>query len=327
LFVIILVTAQTERRYEMLKNQLIGILLAFNLHILGADATSRTAIGFVRASGEFLIDGSETRDNSTVFHGSLITTTRTTSHVVLEDGTRIDMGFDSRSRIYRDHLAIEQGLVRVQRLLHVNASDRYAILAGGIRIDSPEQTLVRVTDHRTVVVTTLRGVADIRNAGGIPVAMLAEGRTLEFSDSDTPPDLAHLAGCLARLETKSGNGTAVHYFLEDQTTNVVAELVGAGLEGLANYTVEVTGSIDPNIKATAPGAYVIRIGNITSSSQKKCTSPLGAASRSVPPAAVGIPPIGAIAGGVAVAGTLGGLALAGVIGGGASQTSPSPASR
>src|SRR5215469_10551979 len=102
----------------------IGILLASALHILGADLTSLTAIGLVRASGEFTIDGSWTRDNSTVFHGSVISTIHSASHVVLEDGTRVDMGPDSRSRIYRDHITIEQGLV------HVNTSNRYAVIAG-----------------------------------------------------------------------------------------------------------------------------------------------------------------------------------------------------
>src|SRR5215469_16729941 len=115
----------------------IGIFLASAVHILGADSTSLTAIGLVRASGEFTIDGSGTRDNSTVFDGSEISTTNATSHVVLEDGTRIDMGLDSRGQIYRDHVTIEQGLA------HVNASKRYAVIAGKIRIDSPLQALVR----------------------------------------------------------------------------------------------------------------------------------------------------------------------------------------
>jgi hypothetical protein len=64
---------------------------------------SLTAIGLVRASGEFTIDGSWTRANSTVFDGSVISTTHAASHVVLQDGTRIDVGLDSRSRIHRDH--------------------------------------------------------------------------------------------------------------------------------------------------------------------------------------------------------------------------------
>ena len=113
----------------------IGIFLATAVHILGADSTSLTAIGLVRASGEFTIDGSGTRDNSTVFQGSEISTTNAASHVVLKDGTRIDMGLDSRGQIYRDHVKIEQGLA------HVNASNRYAVMAGRIRIDSPQRTL------------------------------------------------------------------------------------------------------------------------------------------------------------------------------------------
>ena len=137
----------------------IGIFLASAVHILGADSTSLTTIGLVRASGEFTIDGSGTRDNSTVLQGSKISTTNAASHVVLEDGTRIDMGLDSRGRIYRDHVTIEQGLS------HVNSPNRYAVIAGRIRIDSPQQTLVRVTDSRAVAVTALQGVMEVRTGG------------------------------------------------------------------------------------------------------------------------------------------------------------------
>ena len=193
----------------------IGIFLASAVHLLGADSTSLTAIGLVRASGEFTVDGSWTRDNSTVFDGSEISTTHAASHVVLEDGTRIDVGLDSRSRIYRDHITIEQGLV------HVNSSNRYGVIAGRIRIDSPRQTLVRVTDSRTVAVTALEGVTKVRDGKGMLLAMVPPGRTLDFRDTDKSPDDAAVAGCLERIETKSGDRITVHYVLQDQTTNVV----------------------------------------------------------------------------------------------------------
>src|SRR5215469_1760974 len=135
----------------------IGIFIASAVHLLGADSTSLTAIGLVRASGEFTIDGSWTRDNSTVFDGSVISMTHAASHVVLADGTRIDMGLDSRGQIYRDHVTIERGLAQV------NASKGYAVVAGRIRIDSPQRTLVRVTDSRKVVVTALQGVTEVHN--------------------------------------------------------------------------------------------------------------------------------------------------------------------
>lgn len=126
----------------MPKSLSIAILLASAILFPGTSATAPAAIGLVRASGEFVINSTETRDNSTVFDGSVISTAGAASHVVLDDGTRIDMGPDSRSRIYRDHLVIEQGLV------HLNVSNQYAVLAGRIRIESPEQTLVPVTHSR-----------------------------------------------------------------------------------------------------------------------------------------------------------------------------------
>jgi len=312
-----------EESKEMPRSLSIGIFLVSVAQILGADSTSMIAIGLVRASGEFTIDGSEIRDNSTVFHGSVISTTHAAPHVVLYDGTRIDMGLESRSRIYRDHVAIEQGLV------HINASNRYAVIAGRIRIDSPQQTLVRVTDSSRVAVTGLQGVTQVKDGKGLLLAMVHPGRTLEFSDADTSSDDAHVAGCLERIESTSGNRTTVHYVLADQTTNVVVELVGTGLERLVSHTVEATGSIDPNTKAISPAAYLIRVRDINASSQKTCKGPLGTATPQAPPTAPGLSGLAkaGIVGGIAVGGTLGGLWATGVIGGGAAQTSPSPASR
>jgi hypothetical protein len=310
----------------------IGSFLVIAVHILGADSTSLTVVGLVRASGEFTIDGSWTRDNSTVFDGSVISTTQAASHVVLEDGTRIDIGLGSRSRIHHDHVTIEKGLAQV------NAENRYAVVAGRIRIDSPRRTLVRVTDSRAVAVTALQGVTEVRNGKGMLVAMIPAGGTLEFSDAQTPDDNATVSGCLQRIESKSGNRTTVHYILRDQTTNLIVELVGPGLERLVGMTVAVTGSIEPNTKAISPATETIRVRDLNASSQQKCVAPpLGTPTGAAPPGAPSTVPTPApglslpvkvgIIGGLAVGGTLGGLAATGVIGGGAAPTSPSPASR
>jgi hypothetical protein len=236
--------------------------------MVGADSMSLTAIGLVRSSGEFTIDASWTRDNSTVFDGSGISTTHAASHVVLVDGTRIDLGLDSRTRIYHDHVNVEQGLAQV------NASDRYAVNAGRIRIYSPQRTLVRVTDSGAVAVTALQGVTEVKDARGILVAMVPPGRTLEFSDADTPDDAA-VAGCLERIESNSGGRKTVHYVLQDQTTNMVVELVGTGLEPLVGKTVGATGTVDLDTKAISPAAYTIRVRDLNSSSQQTCTGRLG----------------------------------------------------
>ena len=239
------------------------------------------------------------------------------------------MGLDSRGQIYRDHVTIERGLAQV------NASKGYAVVAGRIRIDSPQRALVRVTDSRTVVVTALQGITEVKNGKGILVAMVPPGGTLEFSDAQTPADDASVAGCLERI----GN----RYLLRDDTTHVVFELVGPDLEGLVRsnnavgMTVGVTGSIDPNAKAISPAAETIRVRDLNASSQQKCTGTIGAVPPAAPvaPAAPGAPAAAGLSlpaqvgiiGAVAVGGTLGGLAAAGVIGGGAAQTTPSAASR
>jgi hypothetical protein len=312
----------------MLRSLSIGIFLASAVRIMGADMTSLTAIGLVRASGEFSIDGSWIRDNSTVFDGSVISTTHAASHVVLEDGTRIDLGLDARGRIYRDHVAIERGLAQI------STSKRYAVVAGKIRIDSPQRSLVLVTDSGKAVVTAVQGVTEVNNRRGVLVAMVSPGRTLEFSDADTSAEDAAIAGCLERVESKSGDRITVHYVLQDQTTHVVAEVVGAALEPLVGWIVGVTGSIDPNTKPISPATKLIRVQDLNNSSQERCKGPLGAAAPpsappSAPPTAPGLSGLAkaGILGGIVVGGTVSGLLGSGVIGGGSAATTPSVASR
>jgi hypothetical protein len=308
----------------MLRSLLAGLFLASAVRVPAADSTSLTAIGLIKASGEFIIDGSGARDNSTVFQGSMVSTANAASHVVLEDGTRIDMGLDSRSRIYRDHVVIEKGL------LHVKASNRYVVTAGRIRIDSPQQTLVRLSDSGKVSVTALQGIAEVKDGDGLLLAKVHPGRALDFNDADTASsDDVHVTGCLETIEARSTNRATAHYVLEDKTVNVAVELVGTGLERLVGFNVDATGSVDANTKAISPAAYVIRLRNVNSPSLQKCKGVLRPASQQAPPPLTGLSGAtqAGLFGGIAAGATVGGLGVAGVVGGSATATTPSQASR
>jgi hypothetical protein len=298
----------------------IGIFIATAAQVLAADATPWTVIGLVRASGEFTIDGSWTRDNSTVFHGSEITTIYAPSHVILVDGTRVDIGLNSRSRIYRDRVAVEQGVAQVK------SSRPYAVIAGKIRIDSPQRTLVHVIDSRTVAVTPFDGVAEVKNTKGMLIALVPPGRTLEFSEADPSFDEASVRGCLQKVESKSGEQTTRHYTLRDQTTNVVVELVGPDLEKHIGKTVDASGLIDSGLSAVPGALYVIRTSTMTDVSGQECPSIVGEASRSAPPTP-GASKVAIIGGIAAAGGSAAGTAAALLTGGARLATTPAPAIR
>lgn len=306
----------------------IGIFLASAIHMMGGDSTSPIAIGLVSASGEFTIDGSWTRDNSTVFNSSVISTDHAASHIVLADGTRIDMGMDSRGQIYRDHVTIAHGVAQV------NTSNRYAVFAGKIRTDSPGRTLVRVSDSHKVGITALQGATEVKDGRGILVAIVRSGETLEFSGADTSSDDAAVVGCLERIESRSGDRVTVHYVVQDETTHVIVELVGrTDLDRWVGWTVGATGLIDTNIKPISPATSVVRVRDLNASSLQRCRGPLGAPPQPPPPpvhaAAPGLSTLAKveIIAGVAVGGTISGLLGTGVIGGGGAALTPSPTSR
>jgi hypothetical protein len=124
----------------------------------------------------------------------------------------------------------------------------------------------------------------------------------------------------------------VHYLLTDETTNVVVELGGPGLEKEKGNRVEVTGAMDPTATPVSDASEFIRITSVKRLG-KGCPAGSGAAAAAGaggsaaktggnPPGHTGLSTttLVAIIGGVAAAAVVGGLAATGKLTGSATTT-------
>jgi hypothetical protein len=278
----------------------------------GGSPSANGPIGFVKATGEFNMDGSQTRDNATLFNGSVIETAISPSHVTLQDGTRVDLGAASRERVFRDHAVLEKGMTQV------HGGSSYAVLANHLRISSADPFRVAVDQPGTVRVTAMDGAAEVKNASGQLVAMVVRGNSLDFQDAGASAP-SQLTGCLQKVGT--------HYVLRDTTTNVVVELTGDNLEKYVGKSVNVTGALVPGATPIEGAAQVVNVTNLAPGTGKGCKVNIaraGAAGAAAAGGAAGGLSTGTtivIVGGIVTAGTLGGLALSGTFNGGATSAS------
>jgi hypothetical protein len=189
---------------------------------------------------------------------------------------------------------------------------------------------VVLAGRKRVQVQALAGSFRVLNAQGIAVASLSSGKALEF-EPGSPEGLTKLSGCLF---AKTG-----HFLLTDETTSVVVELAGSGLEKEAGNRIEVTGSADPAVTPLSDASQFIHVLSLKRLG-KACLAAVG-----IPAAAPGAGGLGrggagggagagaggistlsttvAVVGGVSAA-TVGGLAAAGKLPG---QETVAPISR
>src|ERR1022692_1569640 len=69
---------------------------------------STPTVGIVKSTGDFRVDGSTIRGNSTLFEGNLIETTATRSTIQLGEA-QITLLPNSSAKVYRDHTVLESG--------------------------------------------------------------------------------------------------------------------------------------------------------------------------------------------------------------------------
>jgi hypothetical protein len=271
-------------------------------------------IGTVTAAGAFRVDNSGVRGNATVFEGSLVETAGAGSTTDLQNGTRVLLASSSKGRFFGDHMILEGGSGQLDK------SENFRLEARGLTIQ-PEtgKASARVTlgAGARVEVAAFTGSFRVLNTRGVLVANLASGRAMEFEQqpSNTP---SKLTGCLALR--------GVHYLLTDETTKVVVELGGQGLDKEKGNRVEVTGEMDPTATPVSDASQFIRVSSVKRLS-KGCPagSGAGAGGGSGKTAGTGAGHAGlstttiAIIGGVAAAAVAGGLAASGKLSGSSSS--------
>ncbi len=268
------------------------------------------SIGVIRSSGDFQVDGSTVRGNATLFDGSTIQTTANQSRIELSGGDEIVLAPGSRAQVYRDHTVLQQGSQRIR------TSHAYPVDAASLRISSGNtRTVADIVsgDGNRVSIAAREGLLDVRNGAGVLVATVRPGLALAFSpQAGGAATATKMTGCLGM---KNG-----HYFLKDDTTGVTVELQGADVAKHDGHQVEITGSMIPGAPPAPGASQVVQVGTFDSVGAR-CNIPGGAA---IPAAGMSAGVIGAIVGGVAVAGTLIGLGVAGTFSGKSSTPVSTP---
>jgi hypothetical protein len=260
------------------------------------------SIGTVKSPGEFRVDGSLIRGNSTVFDGNLIETAAARSVVELT-GAQITLSPQSRAKFFRDHTVLEQGTSLVKD------SNRHVVEVASLRIapGSKDSVLqIETSSPKRVVVSARSGAAEVRNSSGILVASLVPGMALAFDPQAGASPATSMTGIL------KAKGSA--FILTDATTNVTVELRGTDLAKYVGKKVAITGSAIGGATAVAGASQVVQVTAINAAGNgKKAAAAAGAGAAGGAAAAAGLSTAAtvAIVGGVAIGGTLVGLAAAG----------------
>ena len=292
-----------------------------SLFLAGCSSVALAAspsIGFVKSTGEFRVDGSAIRGNSTLFDGSLVETTAARSVLQISD-VQITLAPESRARVFRDRTVIEKGSGVVRD------SSGHVLEARTLRITPASRDSVVQVDvaaPRGVSLVASVGSAQVRNSAGVLVASLRPGVALALDPQAASPTSMKLTGVVVARDG--------HYFLTDSTANVTVELEGPDVPNYVGKCVDLTGASVPGATPATGATQLVHPSSIkTSKSCKAAAAAAGAAGAGAGAAAAGTGvgaglsagATAAIIGGVAVGGTLIGLVAAGTFSG---ESSASP---
>ncbi|HUB79456.1 MAG TPA: hypothetical protein VMB03_11690 [Bryobacteraceae bacterium] len=268
---------------------------------LVAISAAPSSIGFVRSAGDFRVDGSLVRGNSTIFDGDTVETAASRSVVQLSGG-QLTLAPESRAKIYHDRTVLEKGTGMLRdAATQVLQADSLAIApaAKGAVVQVDVKSASRVS------VYAFAGNAQVRNSSGLLLANLHSGMALDF---DNPPQAG---GSTAVKLTGMVSEQGGNYFITDSTTNTVAQIQGKDLAKLVGKRVTVNGSLIPDATPATGATEVVSVAS---------AQVVGAGAGAATATGLAVGAKVAIIGGIAVAGTVGGLAAAGTFS--SSTTSP-----
>lgn len=247
-----------------------------------------TSIGVIRSSGDFRVDGSIVRGNSTIFDGSVIETA-TARSVVQVTGGQVTLAPESRAKVYRDRTVLEKGAGLLRD------ADKFVFEAASLQIapgakDSVIQ--VDVEGPGRIAVAARSGSAQVRNSSGVLVASLRPGMELAFDNQ--PGASTTSVQVSGTVEERDGN-----YFVTDPTSHITFQLEGTTLASYVGKKVTITGTASTETPA-AGAVEVVRVTDIQGTPHTGGGSHIRTY---------------LIVGGVVVGGTLVGMLAAGTFGG------------
>jgi hypothetical protein len=260
-------------------------------------AASPPVIGVAQSPATFSMNHATVPGSATLLEGSAIQTNTAPSDITLKSGERVRLAPNSAAVVYHDRITLQAGLAELA------LSSAYRIDARGLTIgaaDAGARVTVSVAGQSAVAVSTRGGNAEVRNSAGLLVAWMHPGDQVRMEPAAA--DSIQLTG----IVRKQGEV----YLLEDQTTHVVVELRGAGMQALVGKVTQIDGVRKPGATPSGGASQVVAVNKAT------VVPPAGGSTN----AAGNKPGVStrttvAVIGGVAAAATTGGLAFAGTFSG------------
>jgi hypothetical protein len=226
-------------------------------------AAGPPVIGTVIGGGAFLLDNSVVSGNATLLEGTSIETRNASSSMRMSSGARVMLWPRSKGTFFTGRMVLEKGEGRLEGATAFQVAARGLTIGAAAENSSAKIVLAGGT---RVQVTALAGSLHVRNPRGMLVANLAAGRALEF-DPQASDVSTRLSGCLV---AKAG-----HFVLTDETTNVVVEVAGAGLQREAGNRVELAGATDVTSAPVPEASQLVRATSLRRLA-KGCASGIGA---------------------------------------------------
>jgi hypothetical protein len=298
-------------------------ILTLSLTSAGAwVAAAGTSIGMAVTNGEFHVDHAPVWGNATLFDGSSIETATAFSQLRLNDGVVMRLAPAARATVYQRKLVLEQGIGQMEfaagyeveaRSLHISPATNNTV------------TRISVDNGRNIQVAAIRGAVLITNATGLLVAKVEAGSSLSLEPQPgDAPGSTNASGCLLVKDGK--------WIMADQTTNVVLELQGSGLDQQTGNRVHIVGTAASDSSVIPGASQVIRVTEMKLIGKGGCgaiakklggagagSAASGGVAGSAAASGIGTGAV-AVIGGVASAAAVGGLAAAGTFSGNSSAT-------
>jgi hypothetical protein len=218
------------------------------------------AIGIATASGHFTLEKSQVWGNSTLFEGSTVETGVASLQLALQNGVRVQLGSDSRARVWNNRVLFEKGVGQVA------SAESYEVQAGGLTIHSTgagARIRIGLAPDGRVDVTALAGGARVMGAG-LVLATIPGGRGMSFPMQASAAGSVTRAGCVL---FKDG-----YVLLQDDDTREVIELLGSGLNPNVGNRAEVRGTASAVKPALSIATSILNVTAITQKEQGGCLS-------------------------------------------------------
>jgi hypothetical protein len=206
-----------------------------------AATTTHPVIGVVQSSGDFEVASITAHRTASILNGDQIKSHDQTSHVALKSGTTLDFAPGSNGTVYQNHVELASGT------LSSHLGPAFDVRSATFDVKTTgTATVAAQTGEHALMVKVVAGNADVLNSGGVVLAHMTAGTTLNFNAlGSSAPALTNgvrMVGVIAKENS--------HFLIRDRFTNTVAEVQGNVPEKDINQLVMVEGTFQPSEHST-----------------------------------------------------------------------------